>query len=278
MSSVVEHPGAGSVERYVAEFEAAADRRPAGPAWLEARRRDAMERFTALGLPTTRDEEYRFTNVGPITATEFVRAAEVERRSRGDRRAPLRRRRGGRDRLRQRALLGVSLGGRNAGCRGRRWPPRGSPPDRRRRVARGRRGAGLGIHRPEHRLVRRRRDGLCAEERRARETDQHRLRHDGYGAGDGELPTRAARRRRAQPGAGHRDALGPAARTSLRREEPSQPNSRLEHYRPQLERPDVPLLPAAPHARRRRRTRSARRRDRRNDPAGCSAAKASTAR
>ena len=77
MSSVVEHPGAGPVERYVAEFEAAADRRPAGPAWLEARRRDAMERFTALGLPTTRDEEYRFTNVGPITATEFVRAAEA---------------------------------------------------------------------------------------------------------------------------------------------------------------------------------------------------------
>ena len=36
-----------------------------------------MERFTALGLPTTRDEEYRFTNVGPITATEFVRAAEA---------------------------------------------------------------------------------------------------------------------------------------------------------------------------------------------------------
>ena len=77
MSSVVEHPGTGPVERYVAEFEAAADRRPAGPDWLEARRRDAMERFTALGLPTTRDEEYRFTNVGPITATAFVRAAEA---------------------------------------------------------------------------------------------------------------------------------------------------------------------------------------------------------
>jgi Fe-S cluster assembly protein SufD len=77
MSSVVEHAGAGSVERYVAEFEAAADRRPAGPAWLTARRREAIERFTELGLPTTRDEEYRFTNVGPIAATEFARAAET---------------------------------------------------------------------------------------------------------------------------------------------------------------------------------------------------------
>jgi len=77
MSSVVEHAGAGAVERYVAEFEAAADRRPAGPAWLEARRRTAIERFAALGLPTTRDEEYRFTNVGPITSTEFARAGEA---------------------------------------------------------------------------------------------------------------------------------------------------------------------------------------------------------
>jgi Fe-S cluster assembly protein SufD len=77
MSSVVEQTGAGSVGRYVAEFEAAADRRPAGPAWLEARRREALERFTALGLPTTRDEEYRFTNVGPITSTEFARAADA---------------------------------------------------------------------------------------------------------------------------------------------------------------------------------------------------------
>jgi Fe-S cluster assembly protein SufD len=77
MSSVVEHAGAGSVERYVAQFEAAADRRPAGPAWLEARRRESIERFAALGLPTTRDEEYRFTNVGPITSTEFARPGDA---------------------------------------------------------------------------------------------------------------------------------------------------------------------------------------------------------
>jgi Fe-S cluster assembly protein SufD len=83
MSSVVEQTGAGSVDRYVAEFEAAADRRPAGPAWLEARRREAIERFAALGLPTTRDEEYRFTNVAPITSTDFARAGDstVERPS-----------------------------------------------------------------------------------------------------------------------------------------------------------------------------------------------------
>jgi Fe-S cluster assembly protein SufD len=72
MSSVVEH-GAGAVDRYLTEFEA---RRQAGPSWLEARRRSAIERFSTLGLPTPRDEEYRFTNVGPIAATVFARASE----------------------------------------------------------------------------------------------------------------------------------------------------------------------------------------------------------
>ncbi len=47
------------------------DRRPAGPAWLESRRRAAIARFAALGFPTTRDEEYRFTNIGPIADTDF---------------------------------------------------------------------------------------------------------------------------------------------------------------------------------------------------------------
>jgi Fe-S cluster assembly protein SufD len=76
MSSVVERAGAGAVERYLAEFDAASDRRPAGPAWLEARRRAAIDRFAERGFPTTRDEEFRFTNVSPIAATAFGHAAE----------------------------------------------------------------------------------------------------------------------------------------------------------------------------------------------------------
>ena len=70
MSSVATQ-GTGRVERYLAQFEALADRRPAGPAWLESRRRGAIARFAALGFPTTRDEEYRFTNIAPIAETDF---------------------------------------------------------------------------------------------------------------------------------------------------------------------------------------------------------------
>lgn len=38
-----------------------------GPEWLEHIRRAAMDRFAATGFPTSRDEEWRFTPVGPIT-------------------------------------------------------------------------------------------------------------------------------------------------------------------------------------------------------------------
>ncbi len=76
MSSVVEQ-GEGRVERYLEAFERGTGR-PAGPAWLDARRRQAIDRFAALGFPTTRDEEYRFTNVAAIASTVFERA-ETER-------------------------------------------------------------------------------------------------------------------------------------------------------------------------------------------------------
>ena len=77
MSSLVEQGAVNArVERYVAEFEALKDRRPAGPAGLEASRRLAIERFAALRFPTTADEEYRFTNVGPIASTPFDRAPD----------------------------------------------------------------------------------------------------------------------------------------------------------------------------------------------------------
>jgi Fe-S cluster assembly protein SufD len=71
MASVVEQGRPAQVERYVALFESARDRRPAGPAWLEARREAALRAFADLGFPTTRDEEYRFTNVAPIAAAAF---------------------------------------------------------------------------------------------------------------------------------------------------------------------------------------------------------------
>jgi Fe-S cluster assembly protein SufD len=42
-----------------------------GPPWLPALRRDAMDRFTALGFPTTRNEDWHFTSVTPIAEKVF---------------------------------------------------------------------------------------------------------------------------------------------------------------------------------------------------------------
>jgi Fe-S cluster assembly protein SufD len=52
---------------------AALDERPqGGPRWLQDLRDRGASRFTALGFPTVRDEEWRFTNVSPIASTEFT--------------------------------------------------------------------------------------------------------------------------------------------------------------------------------------------------------------
>ena len=42
------------------------------PAWLSALRKSAFDRFNELGYPTTKDEEWRFTNVAPIAGTPFA--------------------------------------------------------------------------------------------------------------------------------------------------------------------------------------------------------------
>jgi len=59
-------------ETYVRQFEAfAGNGGSEGPAWLPGVRRAAIERFAAVGFPTSRDEEWRFTPVGPIAHAEF---------------------------------------------------------------------------------------------------------------------------------------------------------------------------------------------------------------
>jgi Fe-S cluster assembly protein SufD len=45
------------------------------PAWLSGLRREAMERFEAMGFPTTRDEAWKYTSVAPIVRTAFEPAA-----------------------------------------------------------------------------------------------------------------------------------------------------------------------------------------------------------
>ena len=42
-----------------------------GPAWLSQRRGEAIARFAELGLPTPRDEDWKYTPLAPITATTF---------------------------------------------------------------------------------------------------------------------------------------------------------------------------------------------------------------
>jgi len=57
---------------------AAIERRPhTGPRWLQDLRDRGATRFAALGFPTVRDEEWRFTNVSPIANTEFIAATDA---------------------------------------------------------------------------------------------------------------------------------------------------------------------------------------------------------
>ena len=65
-------------EAHADAFEAVRRTAPAPDAVVDLRRR-AFERFTALGLPTTRLEAWRFTNVAPIAGTAFTLAAPAER-------------------------------------------------------------------------------------------------------------------------------------------------------------------------------------------------------
>jgi Fe-S cluster assembly protein SufD len=67
-----------TAEAFLAAFE---ERERAGlvegPAWLHEARRGALARFAARGLPTTRDEEWKYTSIAPITATHFDLVADA---------------------------------------------------------------------------------------------------------------------------------------------------------------------------------------------------------
>ena len=61
-------------------FRSAFGQQPgAGPAWLGALRASAYARFAALGLPTTRDEEWKYTSVAALARTAFRPAAALGR-------------------------------------------------------------------------------------------------------------------------------------------------------------------------------------------------------
>ena len=48
-----------------------------GPRWLQDLRERGASRFSALGFPTTREEEWRFTSVAPIATMEFRAAPDA---------------------------------------------------------------------------------------------------------------------------------------------------------------------------------------------------------
>jgi len=49
-----------------------------GQRWVRDLRRSAFERFADLGLPTTRHEDWKYTNVAPIGRIQFQPACQVE--------------------------------------------------------------------------------------------------------------------------------------------------------------------------------------------------------
>jgi Fe-S cluster assembly protein SufD len=59
-----------------------------GPDWLEPLRRAAADRFAAVGFPASRDEEWRFTPIAPITRTTWRPSPGVAAKLSADRLAP----------------------------------------------------------------------------------------------------------------------------------------------------------------------------------------------
>jgi Fe-S cluster assembly protein SufD len=66
MVAVTEH-----LSTYLAAFEQAEKRRAAEPKWLAGLRRSGMQRFAEAGFPTTRNEEYKYTNLSRLAKTPF---------------------------------------------------------------------------------------------------------------------------------------------------------------------------------------------------------------
>ncbi len=52
--------------------------------WIETMRRDNAQRFRELGLPTMRDEDWKYTSIKPITKKAFAPAGASRSPSPGD--------------------------------------------------------------------------------------------------------------------------------------------------------------------------------------------------
>jgi Fe-S cluster assembly protein SufD len=61
-------------DHFVSEHRAFVAARGGEPAWLAGHRRDALAAFAARGLPSTREEEWRYTSLAPLAALPFALA------------------------------------------------------------------------------------------------------------------------------------------------------------------------------------------------------------
>lgn len=69
-----------SAERYIATFRERRTAGACGPAWLEELRQAAMASFAAIGFPTTKNEDWKYTNIEPVVSLPFVSGnGEVKR-------------------------------------------------------------------------------------------------------------------------------------------------------------------------------------------------------
>ena len=59
------------IGQWLEQFTRHVERHEGAEPWLKKLRENAFARFANLGFPTTRDEEWRFTNVAPIARGEF---------------------------------------------------------------------------------------------------------------------------------------------------------------------------------------------------------------
>jgi Fe-S cluster assembly protein SufD len=70
MAQTIEKPPASSVDAYLNKFSRF-ELEASQPSWLLPLRKAGIARFAELGFPTLRDEDWRFTNVAPITILPF---------------------------------------------------------------------------------------------------------------------------------------------------------------------------------------------------------------
>jgi len=77
MVQLIDKPLMKETEPHLAKFERF-EKRGTQPAWVFPLRKAGMARFAELGFPTLQDEDWRFTNVAPLTKLPFKPVFELE--------------------------------------------------------------------------------------------------------------------------------------------------------------------------------------------------------